>query len=81
MHSLNGALPGPYSSVRVTRGALVSRAGPMLFICLSCSIPTIVFYCFSLSLLSVYRFVLCGWGLRSDRVNITLSRPCTVDLF
>ena len=50
----------------------VSRAGPKLFIGLSCSIPTIVFYYFSLSLLSVYRLVLWGWGLRADRVYITL---------
>ena len=32
---------------------------------------------FSLSLLSVYRMVLWGWGLRTDRVYITLSQPCT----
>ena len=38
------------------------------FIGLSCSFPTIVFYSFSLSLLSVYRLVLWGWGLRTDRV-------------
>ena len=36
----------------------VSRAGPMLFIDLRCSIPTIVFYYFFLSRLSVYRLVL-----------------------
>ena len=35
----------------------VLRAEPMLFIGLSCSIITIVFYSFSLSLLSVYRLV------------------------
>ena len=42
------------------------------------------YYCLlllSLSLLSVYRFVLWGWGLRTDRVYITLSQPCTADLF
>ena len=44
---------------------------------LSCSIPPIVFYYFSLSLLSVYRLVLWGWGLQTDRVYITLSQPCT----
>ena len=60
----------PYSMVLDRR---VSRAGPMLFIGLSCSIPTIVFYSFSLSLLSVYRLVLWVWGLRTDRVYITLS--------
>ena len=51
------------------------------FIGLSCSLPTIVFYLFSLSLLSVYRMVLYGWGIRTDRVYITLSQPCTADLF
>ena len=55
--------------------------GQCFFIGPSCSIPTIVFYSFSLSLLSVYRLVLLGWGLRTDRVYITLSRPCTADLF
>ena len=35
----------------------------------------------SLSLLSVYRLVLWGLGLRTDRVYITLSQPCTADLF
>ena len=55
--------------------------GQCFFIGPSCSIPTIVFYSFSLSLLSVYRLVLWGWGLRTDRVYITLSQPCTADLF
>ena len=36
------------------------------FSVISCSIPTIVFYSFSLSLLSIYRLVLWGWGLRTD---------------
>ena len=45
----------PYSMVWDWR---VSRVGPMLFIGQSCSIPTIVFYYFSLSLLPVYRLVL-----------------------
>ena len=36
---------------------------------------------FSLSLLSVYRLVLWGWGLRTDRVYISLSQRCTDDLF
>ena len=49
-----------------------SRANAF-FIGLSCSIPTKVFYSFSLSLLHVYRLVLWGWGLRTDRVYITLS--------
>ena len=56
-----------------------SRANASLF-GLSCSIPTIVVYSFSLSLLSVYRLVLWGWGLWSDRVYITLS-ACTADFF
>ena len=57
-----------------------SRANAFSFIGLSCSIPTII-YSFSLSLLSVYSLVLWGWGLRTDRVYITLSQPCTADLF
>ena len=125
VHPLNGALPGLYLSVRVTRGALVALrytyAPPrcrtsqyytififlsvslwndlvdpvfddvglpgfkskvnVFFIGLSCSTPTIEFYYFSLSLLSVYRLVLWGWSLRTDRVYITLSQPCTADLF
>ena len=55
--------------------------GQCFFIGLSYSIPTIVFYSLSLSLLSVYRLVLWGWGLRTDRVYITLSQPCTACLF
>ena len=51
------------------------------FIGPSCSILTIVLYSFSLSLLSVYRLVLWGWGLRTDRVYITLSQPCTAHFF
>ena len=51
------------------------------FIGLSYSIPTIIFYSFSISLLSVYRLVLWGWGLRTDRVYITLSQPCTAVFF
>ena len=68
----------PYSMVWDWR---VSRYGQCFFIGLSCSIPTIVFYSFSLSLRSVYRLVLWGWSLRTDRVYITLSQPCTGDLF
>ena len=55
--------------------------GQCFFIGLSCSIPTIVFYSFPLSLLSAYRLVLWGWGLRTDRMYITLSQPCTADFF
>ena len=69
----------PYSMVWDWR---VSRAGPMLlFWPKLLSIPTIVFYFFSLSLFSVYRLVLWSWGLRTDRVYTTLSQPCTADLF
>ena len=56
-----------------------SRANDF-FIGLSCSIPTIVFYSFSLSLLLVYRLVLWGWGLRTDRC-ISLSRPALPTCF
>ena len=57
-----------------------SRANPSL-LASAAHIPTIVFYFFSLSLLSLYRLVLWGWGLRTDRVYATLSQPCTADLF
>ena len=57
-----------------------SRANGILF-GQRCSIPTIDFYYFSLSLLSVHRLVFWGWGLRTDRVYITLSQPCIADLF
>ena len=43
--------------------------------------PYMVFYSFSLSRLSVYRLVLWGWSLRTDRVYITLCQPCTANLF
>ena len=48
------------------------------FIGLSCSIPTIVFFYFSLSLLPVYWLVLWGWDLRTDRVyllSLSLALP------
>ena len=58
----------------------VSRAGPMPFCWPSCSL---LFYLqlFSLSLLFLYRLVVWGWNLRTDRVSISLSRPCIADLF
>ena len=63
-------------------GLAVSRSMfQYFFFGLSCSIPTIVFYFFTLSLLSVYRLVLWGWCLRTDWVYTTLSQPCTADLF
>ena len=56
----------------------VSRAGPMLLYGLMLLYPYYShLYSFSLSLLSVYRLVLWGWGLLTDRVYITLSQPCT----
>ena len=53
----------------------VSRAGPMPFCWHSCSL-LFCFQLFSLSLLFLYRLVVWGWGLRTDRVSISLSRPC-----
>ena len=58
----------------------VSRTGAMPFCWPSCSL----LFClqpFSLSLLFLYRLVVWGWGLRTDRVSISLSRPCIADLF
>ena len=55
--------------------------GQCFFSDISFSIPTIVFYYFSLSLFSVYRLELWRCGLRADRVFITLSLPCTADFF
>ena len=43
--------------------------------------PKLLFYYFYLSLLSVYRLVLWGRGLLTDGVYITLTQPCTADLF
>ena len=58
-----------------------SRAGPMLLYWLKQLYPYYSLLLSFLSLLSVYRFVLWGRGLRTDRVYITLSQPCTADLF
>ena len=60
---------------------LVSRAGPLLFYRPKLSYPNCLLYYFSLSLISVYRLVLWGWGLRTDRVHITLPQLCTADFF
>ena len=60
---------------------LFQEQGQCFFIFLSSSIPTIVFYYFSLSLLSIYMLVLWGWGLQTDRVYITFSQPCTAYFF
>ena len=68
----------PYSMVWDWR---VSRALPMLFLLPKLLYPYYSLYHVSLSLLSVYRLVLWSWGLRIDRVYITLSQPCSADLF
>ena len=47
--------------------------GQCFLIGISCSMPSLVLYYFSLSLLPLYRLVLRGWGLQTDRVYITLS--------
>ena len=79
-------VPSPGVRVAVAESLIrdlgrVREQGQCSFIGLSCSIPTIVIYSLSLYLLSVYRLVLWGWGLRIDRVYITFSQPCTADLF
>ena len=63
----------PYSMVWDWR---VSRAGPMLFYWPKLLFPCYSLLHFSISLLSVYRLVLWGWALRTDRVLIALSQPC-----
>ena len=53
---------------------------PMPFCWPSCSL----LFClqlFSLSLLFLYRLLVWGWGLRTDRVSFSLSRPCIANLF
>ena len=67
----------PYSMVSDWR---VSRAGPMPFCWPSCSL-LVCLQLFSLSILFFYRLVVWGWGLRTDRVSISLSRPCITSLF
>ena len=72
----------PSGTILLTPYLRVSSVGPMLLYWPKLLYPyTIVFYCFFFSLFSVHRFVLWGWGLRTDRVYITLSRPCAADLF
>ena len=58
-----------------------SRIYAMLFYWPELLYPYYSILLFSLSLLPVYRLVLWGWGLRIDKVYITLSQPCTADLF
>ena len=67
--------------VRWCRTGGFQEQGQCFFIGLSCSIPTMVFYYFSLSLLSVYRLVLCGLGLRTDMVYISLSLSLALPTF
>ena len=67
----------PYSMVWDWR---VSRAGPMPF-CWPCSSLLFGLQPFSLPLLFLYRLLVWGWGLRTDRVSISLSRPCIANLF
>ena len=57
------------------------RAGSMLFYWPKLLYPYYDLLLFSLSLLPVYILVLWGWGLRTDRVYITLSQPCTAVIF
>ena len=66
----------PYSMVWDWR---VSRAGPMPFCWPSYSL----LFClqlFSLFLLFLYRLVVWGRGLRTDRVSISLSLPCIANI-
>ena len=58
----------------------VSRAGSMPFYWPSCSLTFCVLL-FSLSFLLFYGLVLWGLGLRTDRVLIALSQPCSANLF
>ena len=58
----------------------VSRAGPMPFCWPSCSL-LLCLQLFSLSLPVLYRLVVWGWGLPTDRVSISLSRPCIANFF
>ena len=58
----------------------VSRARPMLFYWPKMLCPFYNLLLIFPSFLSVYRLVLWGWGLRTDRVHITLSQPCNADL-
>ena len=68
----------PYSMVWDLR---VSKAGPMLLY-----LPKLLYPYYSLLLFFpyssfCYTLVFWGWGLRTDRVYITLSHSCTADLF
>ena len=58
----------------------VQEQGQCLFYWPCCSL-TFCLLQFFLSCFSFYGLVLWGWGLRTDRVLITLSQPCTAYLF
>ena len=76
-YSLWNDLFAPYLMVLDWR---VSRAGPVPFCWPSCSL----LFClqlFSLSLLFLYKLVVWGWGLRTDRMSISLSQPCIANIF
>ena len=52
--------------------------------CLFVGLVALSFFClqlFSLSLLFLCTLVVWGWGLRTDRMSISLSRPCIANLF
>ena len=52
--------------------------------CLFVGLVALFFFClqlFSLSLHFLSRLVVYGWGLGTDRVSISLSRPCIANLF
>ena len=52
--------------------------------CLFCWPSCSLLFCLqllSLSLIFLYRLVVWGWGLRTDTVSISLSRPCIANLF
>ena len=63
----------------------VSRAGPMLLYWPKLPYPyyslLLSFPFSSFCLYRLLRLVLWGWGLRTDRVYVTLSQLCTADLF
>ena len=58
----------------------VSRLAANAFLLAYAALSLFVFYCFSLSLLRMYKLVLWGWGHYTDRVK-NHSLPATADLF
>ena len=58
----------------------VSKAGPMFFIILRCSIPSIIFYSFSLLFFPSIGWY-CGAGVFGLIGCKSLSQPCTANLF